>query len=96
MGFVPAVSAQAMKAMAAAIRGWRLGRRTGMTFRQLATWINPIVTGWINYYGHFYKSWLINFLGRRINPHLVKWAQRRQAAAQGAGTSPEATRPNRQ
>ena len=77
MGFVPAVSAQAMKAMAAVIRGWRLGRRTGMTFRQLATWINPIVTGWINYYGHFYKSWLINFLGRRINPHLVKWAQRK-------------------
>ena len=76
-GFVPAVSAQAMKAMAAIIRGWRLGRRTGMTFRRLATWINPIVAGWINYYGHFYKSRLISFLGRRISAHLVKWAQRK-------------------
>ncbi len=39
--------------------------------------INRVVAGWINYYGHFYKSLLISFLARQLNPHLVKWACRK-------------------
>lgn len=77
LGFLPAVSAAARKAMSATIRGWRLGRCTGLTFTQIATFINPIVAGWINYYGHFYKSLLIHFLANRINPHLIRWAMRK-------------------
>jgi RNA-directed DNA polymerase len=76
-GFLPAVSKSAKKQIAATIRWWRLGRRTDLTFRQVATIINRIVSGWINYYGHFYKSELISFLGNQINPHLVKWAMRK-------------------
>jgi retron-type reverse transcriptase len=55
----------------------RLGRRTDLSFRELATIINRVVAGWINYYGRFYKSLLIAFLADRINPHLVKWASRK-------------------
>jgi len=73
-GFLPAVSNQAKRKMAAVIRSWRLGRRTDLSFKELATKINRVVTGWISYYGRFYKSELINFLGQRINPHLVRWA----------------------
>lgn len=76
-GFLPAVSKDAKKKMAATIRGWRLGRCTGLTFGQVATMINRIVAGWINYYGRFYKSELISFLADQINPHLVKWACRK-------------------
>jgi RNA-directed DNA polymerase len=76
-GFLPAVSKAAMKAMSRTIRGWRLGRRTDLSFKQIATWINKIVAGWINYYGRFYKSRLIAFLADQINPHLVKWACRK-------------------
>ena len=76
-GFLPAVSKAAKKAMARVIRGWRLGRRTDLSFRELATMINRVVAGWINYYGRFYKSMLIAFLADRINPHLVKWASRK-------------------
>jgi RNA-directed DNA polymerase len=76
-GFLPAVSKAAMKAMAAVIRGWRLGRRTGLTFSEVAAMINRVVAGWINYYGRFYKSLLISFLAKRINPHLVRWAMRK-------------------
>lgn len=39
--------------------------------------INPVVSGWTNYYGHFYKSELIRFLEQQINPFLVKWAVRK-------------------
>jgi group II intron reverse transcriptase/maturase len=76
-GFLPAVSNTAMKSMAAVIRGWRLGRCTGLSFAEVAAMINRIVAGWINYYGRYYKSLLIHFLRRQINPHLVKWAMRK-------------------
>jgi RNA-directed DNA polymerase len=76
-GFLPAVSKSAKKAMAAVIRGWRLGRRTDLNFHQVAAMINRVVAGWINYYGRFYKSLLISFLADRINPHLIRWAMRK-------------------
>jgi RNA-directed DNA polymerase len=76
-GFLPAVSEAAKKRMAAEIRGWRLGRRTTLSFREIAAMINRVVAGWINYYGRFYKTELISFLRDRINPHLVKWAMRK-------------------
>lgn len=76
-GFLPAVSNSARKAMSAVIRGWRLGRRTSMTFHEVAAMINRVVAGWINYYGRFYKSLLIRFLQTAINPHLVRWSMRK-------------------
>ena len=77
LGFLPAVSKAACKAMAAVIRGWHLGRCTSLSFKQVAAMVNRVVAGWINYYGRFYKSLLIHFLAGRINPHLVKWAMRK-------------------
>ncbi|MGW2256163.1 group II intron maturase-specific domain-containing protein [Kitasatospora sp. NPDC001660] len=34
--------------------------------------INPVVRGWINYYGRFYASELFGILNR-INDYLVRW-----------------------
>jgi RNA-directed DNA polymerase len=76
-GFLPAVSKTAMKSMARTIRSWRLGRWTELSFQEIAAMINPVVAGWINYYGCFYKSRLIRFLEQQINPFLVKWARRK-------------------
>jgi group II intron reverse transcriptase/maturase len=76
-GFLPAVSKSAMKSMARVIRGWCLGRWTALSFQEVAATINPVVAGWINYYGRFYKSRLIRFLEQRINPFLVKWVRRK-------------------
>ncbi len=76
-GFVPLVGKAALTSMARVIRQWRLGRRTSLSFRGLAAVINPIVSGWINYYGRFYKSKLMHFLEQQINPFLVKWAMRK-------------------
>ena len=73
-GFLPAVSTQAKRKMAAVIRTWKIGRRTDLSFKELATMINQVVRGWITYYGRFYKSELIDFLRQRINPRLVRWA----------------------
>lgn len=71
-GFLPAVSKEALKRMGGQLRDWRLHRRTGSTTRQLADMINPVVRGWMQYYGAFYPTALRPFL-RRINAYLVRW-----------------------
>jgi RNA-directed DNA polymerase len=71
-GFLPAVSAEALKRMGRQVRDWRLHRRTGATTRQLADLINPVVRGWLQYYGAFYPTALRGFL-RRINTYLMRW-----------------------
>ena len=34
----------------------RIHRRTDLTLEDLAGWLNPIVGGWIDYYGRFYRT----------------------------------------
>ena len=55
----PAISDEAAKRIRRQVRSWRLHRRSGSTLGGLAREINPIVRGWINYYGRFYKSELV-------------------------------------
>ena len=48
-------------------------RRSDKTLDDLARMTNPYIRGWINYYGHFYKSalyWTLN----RVDAVLVRWA----------------------
>jgi len=63
-------------ASGAKYRSWRLSRWTGKTLPELAAWMNPRVQGWVNYYGHFYKSEMLSLL-RNINEHLAHWARRK-------------------
>ncbi|MFE3229398.1 group II intron reverse transcriptase/maturase [Nocardia sp. NPDC059228] len=72
VSFQPAISQEALKKIGAEVRSWRLHHRTGSTFAQLARAINPIVTGWMRYYGAFYPSALHPLL-TRINSYLVRW-----------------------
>jgi RNA-directed DNA polymerase len=74
--FTPAVSDSAAKAIRQQIRHWRLHLRSAASLVELAREINPVVRGWINYYGRFYRSWLRRSLAR-INEYLVRWARRK-------------------
>ncbi len=49
-------------------RSWRLRLRTGRALIELAHVINPIVLGWMRYYGAFYSSALHPLL-KRIDHH---------------------------
>jgi RNA-directed DNA polymerase len=75
-GFLPAVSKDALKRMSEEVRSWRIHLRTGTELEGLAAWINPIVKGWMNYYGRYYRTALDRLL-RRINTYLMRWAQQR-------------------
>ena len=74
--FVPAISPGALKAISAEVRRWRLHTRTGHDLADLADRINPIVRGWLNYYGRFFRSKLYPLL-KRINAYLVRWARKK-------------------
>lgn len=75
-GFNPAVSDEAGKRIRRQIRSWRLHLRSGSTLGDLARAINPIVRGWINYYGRFYRSELVYVL-KGINHYLMRWAMQK-------------------
>lgn len=74
LGFNPAVSKDALKKMGATVRAWRLHRRTGFSEHDLAQLVNPVVRGWMQYYGAFYRSALYPLLGR-INAYLMRWSR---------------------
>ena len=75
-GFLPAVSKDALKTMSEEVRSWRIHLRTTSELERLAAWINPIIRGWMTYYGKFYRTGLDRLL-RRINTYLMRWAQRK-------------------
>jgi len=74
--FLPVVSPEARKKMLRTIRGWKLQRQTPASIGELAAHYNPILRGWLNYYGHFYKSALLRVFDR-FEAALVRWARRK-------------------
>lgn len=82
-GFNPAISKDAGNRLRAQIRTWRLHRRTRTTLAQLAQAINPIVRGWINYYGAFRPSELA-FTLNRINHYLMRWLTQKYKRFRGS------------
>ena len=74
--FLPAISTDALKDKGHTVRKWRLHLRTTRDLAELAAWMNPIIRGWMQYYGKFYRTEM-NGLLRRINTYLVRWARRK-------------------
>jgi RNA-directed DNA polymerase len=74
--FLPAISNQALKRLSKTVRSWRLHRRTAQESSDLARMVNPVVRGWMNYYGRFYRSALYPLLDR-INTYLLRWIQKK-------------------
>jgi len=74
--FQPAISPVALKSKSEELRRWRIHRRTSMDLRELAEWLNPIVRGWMIYYGEFNRSEMYSLL-ERINTYLMRWARKK-------------------
>lgn len=80
--FLPAISKDALNRISAQVRSWRLHLRTGQELADLARTINPIVRGWMQYYGAFYRTALYPFL-QRINAYLVRWLRKKYKRLRG-------------
>jgi len=75
-GFNPAVSPSALKAMRSTIRDSNIRRQTQLSLADIARTLNPLVRGWIEYYGRYAPSALSPML-RYVNQTLVRWAMRK-------------------
>ena len=71
--FLPAISPEALKAKSDRLRELRIHRQVNLSLDDLAEWLNPIITGWMNYYGRYYRTGLYPLL-RRVNIYLRRWA----------------------
>lgn len=77
VSFLPAISAKAAKAIRVTIRKWRMAStRNNQRLEDLARLTNPVVRGWMNYYGRFYRSQCVQVL-RHLNEALAAWARRK-------------------
>ena len=82
INFTPAVRARATKAMRQTIRSWRLHLRCEKPLDDLARMCNPILRGWVQYYGQYYKSALYPTF-QVLDRILVTWAMRKDKKRKG-------------
>jgi RNA-directed DNA polymerase len=75
-GFMPAASPKALKAISRTIRRWALHHHSDKSLENLAETYNSYIRGWINYYGHFYRTQLRSTL-ERIDAYVIRWARRK-------------------
>lgn len=76
INFTPAVSKDSAKSMRATTRKYNVRNRTDLELDDIAKWYNPILQGWINYYGKYNKSAMRPVL-THFNKTLVAWAMRK-------------------
>jgi group II intron reverse transcriptase/maturase len=77
VSFLPAISTKAAKAVRGTIREWRMAStRNNQRLEELARLVNPVVRGWMSYYGRFYRSKCMQVL-RHLNEVLAAWVRRK-------------------
>jgi len=76
LSFTAAVSKESTKSMRDKTRSYKFYRRTDLSLQDIATMFNPILRGWIEYYGGYYKTALLSVF-RHFNKTLITWIQRK-------------------
>ena len=87
--FTPAVSRAALTEMRQEIRETNFRNRTQIALGDIARGLNPVLRGWMEYYGRYNPSALYPVF-RQVNRTLVAWAMRKIQApcgSQDAGKS---------
>jgi RNA-directed DNA polymerase len=82
MRFNPAVSAKALKSMREKTRKLNFYRRTELSLERISQLHNPILRGWVAYYGRFHPTALAPMF-RHFNKTLVTWAMRKYKPLRG-------------
>lgn len=74
VSFTPAASKKAIKSMREKTRNQKFYKRTDLSLEDIAKKFNPVLIGWIEYYGEYNKSTLYSVF-RHFNKTLVSWAR---------------------
>ena len=76
VGFLPAISPKATKAIRHTIRRWRVHCWHTIELVDVARQLNPVLHGWVNYYGRFHRSALYAVFDT-LDQYLVRWLRRK-------------------
>lgn len=76
VGFLPAISRIARKRITTEMRRWKLHTWTQYRIEEIARYINPVLRGWINYYGHYHRSSLYKIFSL-LDYRLIKWCEKK-------------------
>lgn len=79
VNFSPGVSREALTVMRQTVRGWHLQLMNDKELSDLSNMFGPVLRGWANYYGRFYRT-ALQPLWRQVNDYLVRWMQRKYKA----------------
>lgn len=74
LSFTPAISMEARKNIGRTIRRTGIRSRSDLNIEQVAEQLNPMIRGWMNYYGKYNRSAMKPVM-RQINRTLVKWCK---------------------
>ncbi len=85
VSFTPAVSKVALKSMRAETRRRNFRNRTDIDLKEIAKIYNPVLRGWIEYYGKYYRSSLYPVFWH-FNKTLVMWVMRKYKRFKGHKT----------
>lgn len=86
--FLASASKSACKALKDKIKALELHKKSGSTLEMIAETINPIVRGWMNYFGAFNRSAMKRTLDV-IQRRLIKWAMCKYKRFRGHRTRAE-------
>jgi RNA-directed DNA polymerase len=75
-GYTPAISRKSLKRISTTIRNWKLQRWSGQSIDSLAQALNPVISGWLNYYRHFGRAELYRVIDM-LNFALIRWARKK-------------------
>ena len=76
VGFLPAISPEAATAIRQTVRRWRLHCWHSVELADVARQINPVLHGWIHYYGRFHRSALYAVFDT-LDQYLERWLRRK-------------------
>jgi len=76
INFTPAVSKTSLKGIRLKVNKLKIRSRTDLNLVEIARWLNPILNGWLNYYGKFTRSEMYS-VWRHFNKTLIRWARRK-------------------
>jgi RNA-directed DNA polymerase len=74
--FLPAISTISTKEIVSEVREWGIHRKSDKELSDLSRMFNPIIRGWVAYFGRFYPSALHRVM-EPFDRRLVRWAQRK-------------------
>lgn len=74
--FTPAISKKARMKIHETVKSWKLSSKLMMSIGQLASYINPAIMGWVNYYARFNKT-EFRRVTQYLNEVLARWMRRK-------------------